>query len=211
VRKIQRHLIVCEDSKSGADYLRSFEVAADFVEVVIEGGAGNTDGVVEKALALRKTAIEAKQPYARVWCVFDRDSFPAKNFNRAFGLASGKETSDVAIIWANECFEIWYLLHFELRTTGIGRKALRKEISKPNRLGRKYGKGDATVFDLLKDKTHAAIKNSKMLLAQYGNALHPERDNPSTNVHELVIVLQQLKQLNCWTMAGCTSIPASTA
>ncbi len=197
MRKIQRHLIVCEDSKSGADYLRSFKVPADFVEVVVEGGAGNTDGVVTKALELRNAAIKAKHPYARVWCVFDRDSFPAKSFNRAFHLASGKDTENVEIIWSNECFEIWYLLHFELRTTGIDRKNLRKEISKATRLGKKYEKGDTSVFDLLKDKTDTAIKNAKTLLASYGDKLKPERDNPSTNVHQLIIVLRELKNLNC--------------
>lgn len=195
VRKLLRHLIVCEDSKSGADYLRSFEVAADFAEVVVVGGAGNTCGVVEKALALRQAAIDSRQPYSHVWCVFDRDSFPAKDFNRAFDLASGKDKGDVNIIWSNECFELWYLLHFELRTTGTGRKTLRREISETNRLGKKYDKGDATVFDRLKDKTATAIKNSKKLLAEYGDRLKPERDNPSTNVHELVIVLQKLQEL----------------
>jgi hypothetical protein len=195
VRKILRHLIVCEDSKSGADYLRSFEVSADFAEVVVEGGAGNTAGVVKKALEFRQAALDSKQPFAKVWCVFDRDSFPAKDFNRAFDLVSGKEKGDVNIIWSNECFEIWYLLHFELCTTGIGRKQLRKEISMPNRLGKKYEKGDKSVFDLLKDKTDTAIKNSRKLLDSYGEDLKPKRANPSTNVHELVIVLQKLKEL----------------
>jgi len=195
VRKLLRHLIVCEDSKSGADYLRSFQVPADLVEVVVEGGAGNTCGLVEKALDLRQAAIDLRQPYSHVWCVFDRDSFPAKDFNRAFDLARGKDKGDVHVIWSNECFELWYLLHFELRTTGIGRKALRKEISEPSRLGKKYAKGDVTVFDLLKDKTAIAIRNSKKLLASYGHRLKPERDNPSTNVHELVGVLQELREL----------------
>jgi hypothetical protein len=196
VRKLLRHLIVCEDSKSGADYLRSFEVSADFAEVVVEGGAGNTCGLVENALALRQAAIDLREPYSHVWCVFDRDSFPAKDFNRALDLASGRDKGDVNIIWSNECFELWYLLHFEFRNTGIGRKAISKEISKPSRLGRKYDKGDSSVFDLLKEKTETAIKNSKRLLARYGDQLKPERDNPSTNVHELVLVLQKLKQLD---------------
>ena len=196
VRKIQRHLIVCEDSKSGADYLRSFKVPAGCAEVVVEGGAGNTDGVVKKALQLRNTAIKAKHPYSRVWCVFDRDSWPPKSFNRAFDLVRGHDKGDVEIIWSNECFELWYLLHFVFRCTAISREDLRKEISKANRLGKKYEKGDTSVFNRLKDKTDIAIKNAKKLLASYGDKLKPERDNPSTNVHQLVIVLRELKQLD---------------
>ena len=60
-------------------------------------------------------------------------------------------------------------------------------------LGKKYEKSDSTVFDLLKDKTETAKKNSRKLLDQYGDKLIPEKDNPSTNLHELVIVLEKLR------------------
>jgi len=196
VRKLQRHLVVCEDKKSAADYLRAFKVPAEFAEVVVEGGAGNTDSVVEEALELRAKAMESGTPYAAVWCVFDRDNFPAKNFNRSFDLCRGIDKRDVHIIWSNECFELWYLLHFEFRVSGIGRNELYAELSKPNRLGKKYDKSDKTVFDLLKDKLPTAIKHARKLLNDYGAALNEERDNPSTNVHELVAVLQELGQLN---------------
>ena len=195
VRQIHRHLVVCEDEKSAADYLRAFKVSDDFAEVVVEGGAGNTDSVVEKALELRAAAMTSGTPYASVWCVFDRDSFPAKNFNRAFDLARGDDTRDVHIIWSNECFELWYLLHFEFRVTGIGRKELYAELSKPTRLGKKYDKADKTVFALLKDKLPTAMKHAQKLLDDYGTTLNAGRDNPSTNVHELVAVLHALGQL----------------
>ena len=195
MRKLHRHLIVCEDSKSGADYLRSFKVPAAFVEVVVEGGAGNTCGVVERALALRQTAISARQPYSHVWCVFDRDSFPPKDFNKAFELARARGNENVRIIWSNECIELWYLLHFDFRMTSIDRHELLRLISQPTRLGKKYDKGDTSVFDLLKDKTETAIRNARRLLATYGDDLNPERDNPSTKVHELVIVLQKLQEV----------------
>ena len=168
VRKIQRHLIVCEDEKSGADYLRAFKVPEDFAEVVVKGGAGNTDSVVEKALKLREKAINVGAPYAKVWCVFDRDSFPANNFNRAFDLAKGDDKHDVQIIWSNECFELWYLLHFEFVVAGIERDALYAKLSEATRLGKKYDKADKTVFDLLISKVETAKRNAKRLLADYG-------------------------------------------
>lgn len=195
VRKLQRHLIVCEDEKSAADYLRAFNVSEDFAEVVVEGGAGNTASVVEKALKLRAKAVTNHAPYAAVWCVFDRDSFPAKNFNRAFDLARGDDKHDVRIIWSNECFELWYLLHFEFVVAGIGRNELYAKLSETTRLGKKYEKADKTVFELLSGKVETAKENSKKLLADYGSELNPEKDNPSTNVHELVSVLQKLGQL----------------
>ena len=195
VRRLQRHLIVCEDKKSAADYLRGFKVPEDFAEVVIEGGAGNTASVVEKGLKLREQAVKHHAPYAAVWCVFDRDSFPAKNFNRAFDLARGDDTHNVHIIWSNECFELWYLLHFEFVVAGLGRTELYAKLSESTRLGKKYDKTDETVHELLKDKLPTAMKFARKLLADYGSALNPERDNPSTNVHELISVLQKLGQL----------------
>jgi hypothetical protein len=195
VRQLQRHLIVCEDEKSAVYYLRAFEILANYVEVVVEGGAGNTISVVEKALSLRDKALNKRTPYAEVWCVFDRDSFPAGNFNRAFDLAKAEHNHNVHIIWANECFELWYLLHFEYHDVGIGRDDLFKKLSGSTRLGKDYDKSDKGVFHLLKDKIEIAKRNSKRLLASYGKALNPERDNPSTNIHELITTLQKLADL----------------
>ncbi len=195
VRQLQRHLIVCEDEKSAADYLRGFQVPEAFAEVTVMGGAGNTRSVVEKALKLRAKAMKAKTPYARVWCVFDRDSFPARRFNAAFDLASGDDKHDVQIIWANECFELWYLLHFEFVVAGIGRDELFAKLSESTRLGRRYDKSDKNVYSLLEGRLSTAKKNAQKLLADYGNDLNPERNNPSTNVHELVAVLEKLAEI----------------
>ena len=56
VRKLLRHLIVCEDEKSAADSRGAFKVSEDFAEVVVEGGVGNTVSVVEEALKRREQA-----------------------------------------------------------------------------------------------------------------------------------------------------------
>ena len=186
-RKIQRYLIVCEDKKSGADYLRSFKVSSELVEIVIEGGAGNTDGLVQRALNWRQAAIDRKEPYAGVWCVFDRDEFPLKNFNRAFEIAGPYR--DVHIIWSNESFELWYLLHFELRETPIGRVQIIEELEKSTRLGSRYKKVKTPAYDLLKDKTEIAIKNARILC----DRMDPKYCNPSTRVHVLVRRLLDLQ------------------
>lgn len=195
IRKIQRHLIVCEDAKSAADYFRAFKVSKEFAEVVVEGGAGNTASVVEKALKFRDNATKQGAPYATVWCVFDRDSFPAANFNRAFDLTTGNDKHDVHVIWSNECFELWYLLHFEFVVASLGRDEIYKKLSEDTRLGKKYNKADKSVFEMLDDKIEIAKKNAAKLLADYGADLNPEKANPSTKVHELVIVLQKLAEL----------------
>ena len=192
VRPLHRHFIFCEDKKSSADYLRSFRVPRDYVEVIVEGDAGNTDTVVEKALGKRERLIRNKVPFATIWCVFDRDSFPAHNFNRAFALAN--RHNDVEVIWANECFELWYLLHFNLRITPIGRDNLFTLLGGNSYLGKKYKKADKTIYDMLKDRLPDALQNAKRLHAHHGGKPNPERDNPSTNIHVLVETLLKLGQ-----------------
>jgi hypothetical protein len=187
VRPRRRYLIVCEDSKSSLDYLTAFEIPQDFAEIVTEGGAGNTVSVVEKALELKKKAEYANLPFVHIWCVIDRDEFPVDRYRRAFELVRG--LNDVSVVWANECFELWYLLHFCYRDTAIGRADLRKELSKPERLNRKYDKADKQVFELLAAKRADAHRNAERLL-KFNPSPHK---NPSTNVQRLVdhlVVLQ---------------------
>lgn len=193
IRQLYRHFIFCEDKKSAADYLRAFEVPREYVEVIVKGGAGNTDTVVAVALKEREKLIYHRVPYAAIWCVFDRDSFPPQNFNRAFDLA--RPFHDVHVIWANECFELWYLLHFNLRVTPIGRNELISLLGKPSCFGKKYQKANKGTFDALKDRLPTAIQNAKTLHSHYGGKPNPERDNPSTNVHFLVETLVQLGRL----------------
>jgi hypothetical protein len=94
------------------------------------------------------------------------------------------------VVWANECFELWYLLHFCYRDTGIGRGDLYKELSKSDRLNRKYDKADKTVFELLKGRRSTAHRNASRLLEFNSSPL----TNPSTNVHNLVATLERLQK-----------------
>ena len=75
-------LIVCEGEKTEPNYFKKFRVPKEVFDVV--GVGANTESLVKKAIELKK---KASTSYDDVWCVFDRDSFPAKNFNNAFALA----------------------------------------------------------------------------------------------------------------------------
>ena len=97
------------------------------------------------------------------------------------------------MIWANECFELWYLLHFCLRNTAIDRHELPRELSKPNRLGKIYNKADQLIYAALEDKIADALRNAHKLEDDYGPDLKPVIHNPSTNIHHLVRQLLKLK------------------
>lgn len=190
IRHRRRYLIVAEDAKSGLEYLLSFKVPSTIARIESEGGAGNTLSVVERALELREQAKRENSPYVHVWCVIDRDDHPLDRYRAAFRLA--ENCPDVTVIWANECFEIWYLLHFCYRDTSIRRGDIFRELEKPGYLNRRYNKADAEVFDLLKDRCDDAIRNARRLLQFSGS----NEVNPSTNLHELVGKLRELQSVD---------------
>lgn len=143
-------------------------------------GAGcETIAVVNRAIKLRE-----KKDYDRVWCVFDRDPSRANDtkqrFNEALRLAKER---DIKVAYSNECFEIWYLLHFNFYDTPIPRADYRKMLTKL--LDCDYEKNNDDMYNKLEDKQPQAIKHSKKILASY-QPHNPESDNPATTVHLLV-------------------------
>lgn len=187
IRRVRRILILCEDTKSSRDYLDRFPHDKDQVEIDCIGTGMNTDSLMENAIDRAKKARDEGAPYERVWVVFDKDDFPPKNFNRAFDLA--RAHNEITPCWSNECFEIWYLLHFHYRDTAIGRNDLWPEIS--DLLKEKYDKADDTLHSKLDEKLETALKNAKKLAFQ-NRVIGDSRRNPSTRVHELVEALRKL-------------------
>jgi len=184
---MRRILILCEDTKGSRDYFARFSHDRSQVEIDCVGTGMNTDSLMENAIKRAQHARRGGSPYERVWVVFDRDSFPDQNFNRAFDLS--RAHNEVTPCWTNECFELWYLLHFNYRDTLIGREQMWRVISRL--IDKKYDKADETLYEILEEKLEAALRNAKMLaFANQANGT-PLR-NPSTRVHELVDALRAL-------------------
>ncbi|MBS3944015.1 MAG: RloB domain-containing protein [Melioribacter sp.] len=113
-----RILILCEGGKTEPNYFRKFPVNIDLVEVNVDGAGANTISLVKDAIRIGQEAIERGHSYNQIWCVFDRDSFPAGNFNRAFNLAMRNR---IRIAYSNQCFELWYFLHYHFSDAAIDR------------------------------------------------------------------------------------------
>ncbi len=183
-RAIQRVLILCEDQESSVLYLKRFPVDHDLVEIDCVGTGYNTVSLMEEAIQRKNQAKQAGVTYNEIWVVFDKDSFPKGNFNRAFDVATGH--NDIHVCWSNECFELWYLLHFQFQNTAIDRKRIFQKVGK--KIGRAYQKNDGSIYDALLEKLPTALDNSKKLFQKNSEDRTP-RSNPSTNVHELVRML----------------------
>ena len=134
-RATRKVLVLCEDAKTAPYYFRKFPFDAEDVSIEVVGTGINTVSLVQEAIRQKELAATLGQKYIRIWCVFDRDSFPAQNFNEAFRLA---RTSGKNIAYANQCFELWYWLHFDFQQTAVSRDEY--GICLSDRLGRKYKK-----------------------------------------------------------------------
>ncbi len=142
------------------------------------------------------------------WIVIDRDKQQQKgkgheleDFNSAISQAN---SSDIEVAYSNDSFELWYLLHFDYICSAMTRGEINKRLikklkakneklfSKLNSDSLKTKETTEKIFDELLLLQKTAIKNAKTLLKEY-NQTNPENNNPSTTVHKLVELLNELK------------------
>ena len=144
--------------------------------------------------AAEKFVADNKIERGEIWCVFDKDDFLAQDFNNTIKRAEEKNKDDNGqvkyyIAWSNECFELWFLLHFCYYAADNGRAdyidKLNEHLSK-NGKGR-YSKTSEDMFNLLLEigDPRSAIVYSKKLMSIHAGKT-PADSVPCTNVHSLV-------------------------
>lgn len=185
-RKIRKFLIVCEGTKTEVSYFKSFPGNPDVFDTIeIKGIGNNTTFVVNKAIELRDEAEKRREPYIETWAVFDKDDFPQKHFEEAIKIAN---KNNIRCAYSIECFELWFLLHFNYYDTAMPRTQYYKKLS--DLLERPYEKNCEQMFFLLKGKTETAIRNASKLFNKQ-RKLPYDKQNPVTLVFRLVEKLWQ--------------------
>ncbi|MCF7865313.1 MAG: RloB family protein [Candidatus Pacebacteria bacterium] len=121
------------------------------------------------------------------WVVFDRDDH--EHFDRSIRLA---RDNGIQVAYSNECFELWFILHFEFLQTSLGRDAFAGKLTK--HIGRKYEK-NIDMYSLVKGREFDAMRNAKNLEKQYtkDGTESPLKRDPFTTVYLLVEQLRLLK------------------
>jgi hypothetical protein len=110
IRKLRRILIVCEGEKTEPNYFRKFPANPEVYDRIDVCGTGyNTISLVNEAIRVKNLALQNKEPYIEIWCVFDKDDFSVESFASAIKLA---EKNQIKCAYSIESFEIWYMLHF---------------------------------------------------------------------------------------------------
>lgn len=182
----QSFLIVCEGERTEPDYFKAFRMTTATVKAV--GQAMNTISLVNKAISIREADQKKKHHYDQCWVVFDKDDFPAKDFNQAIVLA---RQNGFKVAYSNQAFEYWFLLHFNLYKGALHRNNYADMLTKLT--GITYSKNEgfgATMYNRLASLQHKAIRNAASILAEISCG-NPAAEESSTTVHLLVAELNK--------------------
>ena len=160
------------------------------VTIEIEPCRTDTIRVVNRAVEyVQENHIEKGQ----IWCVYDKDDFPASNFNEAFNKTVRLNQSNPNVqyhaAWSNQCIEFWFLLHFSNYTSNNNRPEYNSALDKIFQgIGlKKYEKNRDNIFDILLEhgKPGKAIRFAERILTK-NQGKPPAAIAPGTRVHELV-------------------------
>ena len=181
-------LVLCEDSKSALQYLRD---AAQHMRVHAQvkiSHPGKTDpkGIVSEAVKHRRS-------FDRVFCVIDRDTH--HGFDEALQMAVAGKVETIA---SYPCYEFWLLLHFRYTRAGYvagGGHSAADQVVRHVRAEagmEDYAKGNSDgLFESLQERLPVARQRAAQGLQA---AVVEEELNPSTQLHLLIDVFEQLAQ-----------------
>ena len=186
---LDRVLVVCEGEYTEPRYFVALRDHFRLNTLVVKAAKGvDPRTLVNMANSEYRREKRNGEQFDIVYCVFDRDSHP--QFDEASKTARDRGFK-LARSWP--CFEFWLLLHFEYVRAPYARKGkasacdacihdLRKHLPA-------YRKGDKSTFDDLWHLLDRATENARKAAA---DAAATGARDPSTEVHELVVYLQEL-------------------
>jgi len=200
-------LIVSEGTETEPNY---FEGVYNFlknnypdklnVKFKIESLGKNTQSLVRSVEQFfdytAKLSRKSKIRYGKTFVVFDKDSFESQQFDNAIYQSEAKEYIP---LWSNECIELWFLLHFELLQSDIGREQYKKKLSKY--IGEKYDKTRIDIFNVICSKggnLRLAITNSQELYDSSCEVCSPSQRIPCTTMFRF---FEELEKQTCIKLA----------
>ena len=191
--------VVCEDKKSLPSYLKELikYYRLNTANIIIVPSKGSAPiNVVDHAIEMAKNTPGIDH----VACVFDRDAH--ESYERAISklnrLKPGRNDKSKPIyraITSTPCYEIWLLLHFCYTTkayhTSGTKSAGDKLVSDLCNYLASYKKNTTEWFREIINNLELAVKHAKQLKKHNYST---NSTNPSTDIHELVEFLIELKK-----------------
>ncbi len=201
-------LIVCEGRKTEPNYFRDLikwhDISSVNVRISGDGGSAPTS-VVQHGLDLYLAEKRKGEPFDRVYCVFDRDSYHLASQHKAYqqALASladanAKEGGVFYAITSIPCFEYWLLLHFCYTTRQFAAKGYKSVgdmvLAELKKYWPSYEIALLSPYLWLKKNLpqgeQAALEHARRAMDA---ATAAADENPSTRVYQLVEYLIQIK------------------
>ena len=195
--QMTRHLVVSEGKETEPRYFEGVRAALGAangrkVAIVVKGTGKHTLDLLDFAVEHCRYAPET---FDHVWLVFDKDDFPAADFDamerKCAELSDGSRTFHA--LWSNPCFELWPLLHLRYTTAPMTatecQRALAQAMSKD--LGVEYRKNLGGLFGMVDGQRAEALHRVQRLEAHHGELgnAKPSAQNPSTKVGEIFDVI----------------------
>ncbi len=189
-------LIVCEGAKTEPFYFKElrdyFKLNTANIHICGEECGSSPRDVVDYAIQKSKE----NDTFDRIYCVFDKDRHATyyDSVNRIQQLNQRRKA--IFAVTSVPCFEFWLLLHFKYTTRSYyidsycGSSVCDKVIKELRQYLPNYKKGMSNIFEIIKDKLPDAITRANQILEYNRKA---QTDDPSTNVHKLVLYLENLK------------------
>ena len=199
------YFLLVSEGNTESLYFRAFAstLPQELIHVTAFGTGFNTLSIVNEVAAIkRRKETELGLQFDHVWVIFDKDSFLGDYFDNAIYSCAGRKKL-YGVAWSNECFELWYLLHFKDQKTGLGRQAIYRALEKGlGIVGYEKLKGEAgrTVHErmALHANQATAIVRAKKLYADWNDPhvqrTPPSQQNPCTTVFLLVEKLLACRQ-----------------
>ncbi len=168
---------------------RRFRAYSSRRRVVIRGFGRSCLRLLEEAVATVGTACPNAE---EIWLVYDKDDFPADDFdNTQFSAQSYNDHRRIRVAWSNECVELWFLLHFQDLIVNIGREGYLGLLERHC----DYGKTDADIFKKMLGGIRDAVSRAERLYARYEPDTPPSAMCPAARMHELVRILMKYADL----------------
>lgn len=193
----EKILIVCEGEKTEPNYFKEAReyYGLNTVNVEVRGDCGSDPmSIVRFAKQRFREEKDLGDPFDKVYCVFDKDDHA--KYSRVLGaLASATPKGIYFTINSVPCFEYWLLLHFTYSTrpyTALpGNSSGDQVLKELKNYMPDYEKDHRSIFGELVGQLELAKNNAERALQE---SERNGTDNPSTRVHELVGVMQKIKE-----------------
>lgn len=187
IQTLKSFLIVTEGTKTEVNYFKSFPLYEEpEIRTVVLGTGTNTLSLVAEAKKIVSRYAEDEKNFDEIWVVFDKDSFPNDNFDNAIQSA---QASGFRVAFSNECFELWYVLHYRDMQAPLLRTDYFQMLSEY--LGHDYEKNSSNMYEILLPYQDSAIKRAEKLKEACRETPLNHDKNPLTLVVDLVTELNK--------------------